>query len=93
MFNFTPLLLDVEVGVFLLNEGKSLDADGRMNSITGRVLAIPAASVTNSGASSSRALHVELTSQQVTANASELLLIPVVVQTSLGKRVASCVML
>ncbi|XP_035522202.1 UV radiation resistance-associated gene protein isoform X2 [Morone saxatilis] len=35
-----------------------------MNSITGRVLAIPAASVTNSGASSSRALHVELTSQQ-----------------------------
>ncbi|XP_037604418.1 UV radiation resistance-associated gene protein isoform X2 [Sebastes umbrosus] len=38
--------------------------DRRMNSITGRVLAIPAASVTNSGASSSRALHVELTSQQ-----------------------------
>ncbi|XP_068187437.1 UV radiation resistance-associated gene protein [Antennarius striatus] len=35
-----------------------------MNSINGRVLAIPAASVTNSGASSSRALHVELTSQQ-----------------------------
>uniref|UniRef100_UPI003AAD5266 UV radiation resistance-associated gene protein isoform X2 n=1 Tax=Centroberyx gerrardi TaxID=166262 RepID=UPI003AAD5266 len=35
-----------------------------MNSITGRDLAIPAASVTNSGASSSRALHVELTSQQ-----------------------------
>ncbi|XP_029304294.1 UV radiation resistance-associated gene protein [Cottoperca gobio] len=35
-----------------------------MNSITVRVLAIPAASVTNSGASSSRALHVELTSQQ-----------------------------
>ncbi|KAK9536116.1 hypothetical protein VZT92_005926 [Zoarces viviparus] len=35
-----------------------------MNSITGRVLAIPAASVTNSGTSSSRALHVELTSQQ-----------------------------
>uniref|UniRef100_A0A3B3YC69 C2 domain-containing protein n=1 Tax=Poecilia mexicana TaxID=48701 RepID=A0A3B3YC69_9TELE len=35
-----------------------------MNSITGRALAIPAASVTNSGASSSRALHVELTSQQ-----------------------------
>ncbi|XP_026227269.1 UV radiation resistance-associated gene protein [Anabas testudineus] len=35
-----------------------------MNSITGRVLTIPAASVTNSGASSSRALHVELTSQQ-----------------------------
>ncbi|KAJ4930244.1 hypothetical protein JOQ06_019250, partial [Pogonophryne albipinna] len=35
-----------------------------MNSITGRVLAIPAASVTSSGASSSRALHVELTSQQ-----------------------------
>ncbi|XP_074529203.1 UV radiation resistance-associated gene protein [Halichoeres trimaculatus] len=35
-----------------------------MNSITGRVLSIPAASVTNSGASSSRALHVELTSQQ-----------------------------
>uniref|UniRef100_A0AAX7V2G5 C2 domain-containing protein n=1 Tax=Astatotilapia calliptera TaxID=8154 RepID=A0AAX7V2G5_ASTCA len=35
-----------------------------MNSITGRVLAIPAASVTNSGASASRALHVELTSQQ-----------------------------
>uniref|UniRef100_A0AAQ6A9Z4 C2 domain-containing protein n=1 Tax=Amphiprion ocellaris TaxID=80972 RepID=A0AAQ6A9Z4_AMPOC len=35
-----------------------------MNSITGRVLALPAASVTNSGASSSRALHVELTSQQ-----------------------------
>ncbi|KAM7398538.1 hypothetical protein PAMA_006442 [Pampus argenteus] len=35
-----------------------------MNSITGRVLAIIAASVTNSGASSSRALHVELTSQQ-----------------------------
>ncbi|XP_019941650.1 UV radiation resistance-associated gene protein isoform X1 [Paralichthys olivaceus] len=35
-----------------------------MNSITGRVLAIPAASVTNSGASSSRALHVDLTSQQ-----------------------------
>lgn len=50
--------------MFLLNEGESLDADGRMNSITGRVLAIPAASVTNSGASSSRALHVELTSQQ-----------------------------
>uniref|UniRef100_A0A3P9KYB0 UV radiation resistance associated gene n=1 Tax=Oryzias latipes TaxID=8090 RepID=A0A3P9KYB0_ORYLA len=39
--------------------------DGRMNSITGRVLSIaPASSVTNSGASSSRALHVELTSQQ-----------------------------
>ncbi|KAM6906906.1 UV radiation resistance-associated gene protein [Xenentodon cancila] len=35
-----------------------------MNSITGRVLALPAAPVTNSGASSSRALHVELTSQQ-----------------------------
>nr|XP_046265731.1 UV radiation resistance-associated gene protein [Scatophagus argus] len=35
-----------------------------MNSITGRALSIPAASVTNSGASSSRALHVELTSQQ-----------------------------
>ncbi|KAM9847227.1 UV radiation resistance-associated gene protein [Aulostomus maculatus] len=35
-----------------------------MNSITGRVLQIPAASVTNSGSSSSRALHVELTSQQ-----------------------------
>ncbi|XP_071374803.1 UV radiation resistance-associated gene protein isoform X3 [Centroberyx affinis] len=35
-----------------------------MNSITGRDLAIPAASVTNSGTSSSRALHVELTSQQ-----------------------------
>ncbi|XP_026184191.1 UV radiation resistance-associated gene protein isoform X2 [Mastacembelus armatus] len=35
-----------------------------MNSLTGRVLAIPAASVTSSGASSSRALHVELTSQQ-----------------------------
>uniref|UniRef100_A0A8C6TSX1 UV radiation resistance associated gene n=1 Tax=Neogobius melanostomus TaxID=47308 RepID=A0A8C6TSX1_9GOBI len=35
-----------------------------MNSISGRVLSIPAASVTNSGASSSRALHVELTSQQ-----------------------------
>uniref|UniRef100_A0A8C7X8D1 UV radiation resistance associated gene n=1 Tax=Oryzias sinensis TaxID=183150 RepID=A0A8C7X8D1_9TELE len=36
-----------------------------MNSITGRVLSIaPASSVTNSGASSSRALHVELTSQQ-----------------------------
>uniref|UniRef100_A0A8C5EXI3 UV radiation resistance-associated gene protein n=1 Tax=Gouania willdenowi TaxID=441366 RepID=A0A8C5EXI3_GOUWI len=35
-----------------------------MNSITGRVLALPAASVTNSGASSSRSLHVELTSQQ-----------------------------
>ncbi|KAG7516410.1 UV radiation resistance-associated protein [Solea senegalensis] len=36
-----------------------------MNSITGRVLSIPAASVTtNSGASSSRALHVDLTSQQ-----------------------------
>ncbi|XP_020486855.1 UV radiation resistance-associated gene protein [Labrus bergylta] len=35
-----------------------------MNSITGRVLSIPGASVTNSGASSSRALHVELTSQQ-----------------------------
>ncbi|MED6255042.1 hypothetical protein ATANTOWER_003778 [Ataeniobius toweri] len=35
-----------------------------MNSITGRALAIPAASVTNSGAASSRALHVELTSQQ-----------------------------
>ncbi|XP_013863378.1 UV radiation resistance-associated gene protein [Austrofundulus limnaeus] len=36
-----------------------------MNSISGRVLlAVPAASVTNSGASSSRALHVELTSQQ-----------------------------
>uniref|UniRef100_A0A3Q1EJ28 UV radiation resistance associated gene n=1 Tax=Acanthochromis polyacanthus TaxID=80966 RepID=A0A3Q1EJ28_9TELE len=41
-----------------------LDTDRRMNSITGRVLALPAASVTNSGASSSRALHVELTSQQ-----------------------------
>ncbi|KAM4620537.1 UV radiation resistance-associated gene protein [Polymixia lowei] len=35
-----------------------------MNSITGRDVAIPAASVTSSGASSSRALHVELTSQQ-----------------------------
>ncbi|XP_053702772.1 UV radiation resistance-associated gene protein [Synchiropus splendidus] len=35
-----------------------------MNSITGRVLTIPGASVSNSGASSSRALHVELTSQQ-----------------------------
>ncbi|XP_037544075.1 UV radiation resistance-associated gene protein [Nematolebias whitei] len=35
-----------------------------MSSISGRVLAIPAASVTNSGASTSRALHVELTSQQ-----------------------------
>ncbi|XP_017286599.1 UV radiation resistance-associated gene protein isoform X1 [Kryptolebias marmoratus] len=35
-----------------------------MSSISGRLLAIPAASVTNSGASSSRALHVELTSQQ-----------------------------
>uniref|UniRef100_A0A672H879 C2 domain-containing protein n=1 Tax=Salarias fasciatus TaxID=181472 RepID=A0A672H879_SALFA len=35
-----------------------------MNSITGRALALPAASVSNSGASSSRALHVELTSQQ-----------------------------
>lgn len=52
----------------LLNEGLLLDADRRMNSITGRVLAIPAASVTNSGASASRALHVELTSQQVNAN-------------------------
>ena len=49
----------------LLNEGEPLDAARRMNSITGRVLAIPAASVTNSGASSSRALHVDLTSQQV----------------------------
>lgn len=48
----------------MLNEGQPLNADRRMNSITGRVLAIPAASVTNSGASSSRALHVELTSQQ-----------------------------
>lgn len=47
-----------------LNEEDPLDADRRMNSITGRVLAIPAASVTNSGASSSRALHVDLTSQQ-----------------------------
>ncbi|CAG5876175.1 unnamed protein product [Menidia menidia] len=47
-----------------MNEGDPLDADRRMNSITGRVLAIPAASVTNSGASSTRALHVELTSQQ-----------------------------
>uniref|UniRef100_A0A1A8L1Q7 UV radiation resistance associated protein n=2 Tax=Nothobranchius pienaari TaxID=704102 RepID=A0A1A8L1Q7_9TELE len=35
-----------------------------MSSISGRVLAIPAASVTSSAASSSRALHVELTSQQ-----------------------------
>ncbi|XP_061754130.1 UV radiation resistance-associated gene protein isoform X3 [Nerophis ophidion] len=35
-----------------------------MSSISGRVHAVPAASVTNSGASSSRALHVELTSQQ-----------------------------
>ncbi|XP_051903787.1 UV radiation resistance-associated gene protein [Hippocampus zosterae] len=35
-----------------------------MSSITGRVLAIAAVSVTNSGASSSRSLHVELTSQQ-----------------------------
>lgn len=35
-----------------------------MNSSSGRVLSIPAASVTNSGASSSRAWHVELTSQQ-----------------------------
>ncbi|CAN9501557.1 unnamed protein product [Ophioblennius macclurei] len=35
-----------------------------MNSISGRALALPAASVSNSGASSSRALHVELTSQQ-----------------------------
>lgn len=48
----------------MLNEGETLDADRRMNSISGRVLSIPAASVTNSGASSSRALHVELTSQQ-----------------------------
>lgn len=47
-----------------MNEGLLLDADRRMNSITDRVLAIPAASVTNSGASASRALHVELTSQQ-----------------------------
>lgn len=51
----------------LLNDAEPLHADGRMNSITGRVLAIPAASVTNSGASSSRALHVELNSQQVSA--------------------------
>ncbi|XP_061754129.1 UV radiation resistance-associated gene protein isoform X2 [Nerophis ophidion] len=36
-----------------------------MSSISGRVHAVPAASVTNSGASSSRALHVELTSQQL----------------------------
>ncbi|XP_061596183.1 UV radiation resistance-associated gene protein [Cololabis saira] len=35
-----------------------------MNSISGRALALPAAPVSNSGASSSRALHVELTSQQ-----------------------------
>ncbi|CAL9685937.1 unnamed protein product [Knipowitschia caucasica] len=35
-----------------------------MSAIGGRVLSIPAASVTSSGASSSRALHVELTSQQ-----------------------------
>uniref|UniRef100_A0A8C5CI43 UV radiation resistance associated gene n=1 Tax=Gadus morhua TaxID=8049 RepID=A0A8C5CI43_GADMO len=35
-----------------------------MNSITGRDVAIPAAAVTNSGVSSTRALHVELTSQQ-----------------------------
>uniref|UniRef100_A0A1A7Y0G4 UV radiation resistance associated protein n=2 Tax=Iconisemion striatum TaxID=60296 RepID=A0A1A7Y0G4_9TELE len=35
-----------------------------MSSISGRVPAIPAASVTSAGASSSRALHVELTSQQ-----------------------------
>lgn len=48
----------------MLNEGEAFDAARRMNSITGRVLAIPAASVTNSGASSSRALHVDLTSQQ-----------------------------
>lgn len=47
-----------------MNEEDTLDADRRMNSISGRVLSIPAASVTNSGASSSRALHVELTSQQ-----------------------------
>ncbi|KAI3373415.1 hypothetical protein L3Q82_022021 [Scortum barcoo] len=44
-----------------------------MNSITGRVLAIPAASVTNSGASSSRALHVELTSQQQAGDSSVFL--------------------
>ncbi|TNM84525.1 hypothetical protein fugu_008703 [Takifugu bimaculatus] len=36
-----------------------------MNSNIGRVLAIPAASVTNSATSSSRALHVDLASQQV----------------------------
>uniref|UniRef100_A0A3P8VYR4 UV radiation resistance associated gene n=1 Tax=Cynoglossus semilaevis TaxID=244447 RepID=A0A3P8VYR4_CYNSE len=47
-----------------MNEGDLLYDDRRMNSITGRVLSIPAASVTNSGASSSRALHVDLTSQQ-----------------------------
>ncbi|XP_056911606.1 UV radiation resistance-associated gene protein isoform X3 [Takifugu flavidus] len=35
-----------------------------MNSNIGRVLAIPAASVTNSATSSSRALHVDLASQQ-----------------------------
>lgn len=56
----------------LLNEGDPLHADRRMNSITGRVLAIPAASVTNSGASSSRALHVELTSQQVKSEPRQL---------------------
>lgn len=49
----------------LLNEGDPLDVQRRMNSIIGRVLAIPAAAVTNSGTSSSRALHVDLASQQV----------------------------
>lgn len=72
-----PLLVGCSLGNFelspddggvLLNEAEPLNADGRMNSITGRVLSIAAASVTNSGASSSRALHVELTSQQVSAS-------------------------
>lgn len=56
-----------------MNEGDLLYDDRRMNSITGRVLSIPAASVTNSGASSSRALHVDLTSQQVHAESDKLI--------------------
>ncbi|RVE63454.1 hypothetical protein OJAV_G00136420, partial [Oryzias javanicus] len=59
--NFEP---GPDDGGVLLNEAEPPNADGRMNSITGRVFSVAAASVTNSGASSSRALHVELTSQQ-----------------------------
>lgn len=49
----------------MLTEAEPLDVGRRMNANIGRVLAIPAASVTNSATSSSRALHVDLASQQV----------------------------